>query len=79
MKLSEKLPSHDNLGEITFLEEEEETGDKIYYRPCLTRWSDKEIKDYETATNDLCWFGWVIYGANPVFGVSAWLVKGEEI
>lgn len=79
MRLSEKLPSHENLGELTFLEEEEETGDKQYYRECLTRWSDNEMKKYETSANNQCWFGWVIFGKNPVFGVTAWLLKGEEI
>ena len=79
MKLSEKLPPHENLGELAFLKEEEETGDKLYYRPCLTRWSENEIKTYESNKDERCWFGWVVYGANPIFGVSAWLVKGDEI
>ena len=78
MKLSEKIPPHNNLGEITFLEEDDE-GDKLYYRECLTRWSDNEMKLYLSDKDERCWFGWVVTGASPIFGVSAWLLKGEEI
>ena len=77
MRLTEKLPPHDNLGELVFLEEDEE-GDKIYYRQCLKHWSKNEIKKYEEA-NKCIGFFWQVKGPRPIFGVSAWLLKGEEI
>ena len=53
MKLSEKIPSHDYLGEIAFLEEDDD-GDKLYYRECLTRWSDNEMKLYLSDKDERC-------------------------
>ena len=73
-----KLPPHDGLGDIVLQEAEEETGDIPFYRPCLYRWSKEAQKEYE-AENDLAWFGWCVYGANPVYGVSAWIVVGDEV
>ena len=32
---------------------------------------------YETK-NDRSNFGWCVYGANPVYGVMAWIVKEME-
>tara|TARA_R110000751_G_scaffold10899_1_gene39504 strand:- start:395 stop:631 length:237 start_codon:yes stop_codon:yes gene_type:complete len=78
MKLSIKLPEHENLGELTFLEEDGE-GHKIYYRGCLTRWSKEEQDEYEDANRFCNGFYWQTYGMNPIFGVSAWLLKGEKI
>ena len=77
MKLSSKLPEHENLGELTFLEEED--GDRMYYRECLTRWSKEEQKEYEVANEYCCGFYWQVNGIYPIFGVSAWLLEGEEI
>ena len=77
MKLSDKLPAHENLGELTFLEEDDE-GDKMYYRECLTRWSKEEQLVYEKENDKVCGFHFQVYGAYPIFGVSAWLLKGEE-
>jgi hypothetical protein len=72
-----KLPPHEGLGEIVLLEAEEETGDISFYRPCLYRWSAEEMSAYETK-NDRSNFGWCVYGANPVYGVLAWIVKEDE-
>tara|TARA_R110000868_G_scaffold144758_5_gene364142 strand:+ start:12246 stop:12482 length:237 start_codon:yes stop_codon:yes gene_type:complete len=78
LKLSSKLPEHENLGELIFLEEDNE-GDKLYYRECLTLWSKEEQLAYEKENDRTCGFHWQVYGMNPIFGVSAWLLKGEEI
>lgn len=77
MKLSLKLPEHENLGELTF--SEEDNGDKLYYRECLGRWSKEEQLAYSESNPRTCGFHWQSYGMNPIFGVSAWLLKGEEI
>lgn len=72
-----KLPPHDGLGNIV-LDEADEEGDISFYRPCLYRWSDEEQKAY-TDENDKADFGWCVTGANPVYGVYAWiLARGEE-
>jgi hypothetical protein len=76
MKLSLKLPEHENLGDLTFKEEDE--GDKLYYRKCLTRWSKEEQLAYTKENDKVCGFHWQVYGEYPIFGVSAWLLKGEE-
>ena len=77
MKLSEKIPEHEYLGDLTFLEEED--GDRFYYRPCVGLWSKEEQKEYEDANEYCCGFHWQVNGMNPIFGVGAWLLKGEEI
>jgi hypothetical protein len=71
-----KLPPHEGLGDIV-LQDADENGDIPFYRPCLYRWSKKEMAKYE-AENDRSYFGWCVYGANPVYGVSAWIVKEES-
>tara|TARA_B100000886_G_C20280950_1_gene431151 strand:- start:493 stop:735 length:243 start_codon:yes stop_codon:yes gene_type:complete len=72
-----KLPPHEGLGDIVLQEAEEETGDIPFYRPCLYRWTKEEIAEYE-AKNDKSYFGWCVYGATPIYGVSAWIIKGSE-
>jgi len=70
-----KLPKHDGLGDIV-LQEPDEDGDVSFYRQCLHRWSKEAQKEYE-AENDKVYFGWCVTGANPIFGVSAWIVKED--
>ena len=69
-----KLPTHDGLGDIVLQEAEEGTGDIPFYRPCLYRWSKEAQKAYETE-NDRAFFCFAVTGANPVYGVTAWIVK----
>jgi len=72
-----KLPPHDGLGDIV-LQEADEDGDIPFYRPCLYRWSKDEMAAYE-AENDKAFFCFAVSGANPVYGVTAWVVaRGEE-
>jgi hypothetical protein len=70
-EIEKKLPAHEGLGDIVIQEPDKE-GDIVIYRPCLYRWSKEEQKVYETK-NDKSYFGWCVYGANPVFGVSVWI------
>lgn len=70
-----KLPPHEGLGEIV-LQEADEDGDILFYRPCLYRWSKEEQEKY-VRENDGSQFGWCVYGANPVYGVTAWIVGDE--
>ena len=76
MKQLNKLPPHDGLGDIV-IEEPDEEGDISFYRPCLYRWSEEAQKEYE-AENDKANFGWCVTGANPVWGVYAWILAGDE-
>tara|TARA_R110000822_G_scaffold65150_5_gene159602 strand:+ start:2762 stop:3001 length:240 start_codon:yes stop_codon:yes gene_type:complete len=71
-----KLPPHNGLGNIV-MDEPDEEGDISFYRPCLYRWSEEAQKEYE-AENDKANFGWCVTGANPVWGVYAWIV-GDEV
>lgn len=48
------------------------------FSKCLYRWTKEEIAEYE-AENDRSHFGWCVYGANPIYGVSAWIVKELEV
>lgn len=59
------------------MDEPDEEGDISFYRPCLYRWSEEAQKEYE-AENDKANFGWCVTGANPVWGVYAWIV-GDEV
>jgi hypothetical protein len=68
-----KLPPHEGLGDIV-LQEADDEGDIPFYRPCLYRWSDEEQKAY-TDENDKADFGWCVRGANPVWGVYAWILE----
>ena len=75
--MNKKLPEHTGLGDIVFTEPEEGTGDIMFYRPCLYRWSEKSQEEYE-AENDRSHFGWCVYGANPIYGAMAWIVKEQQ-
>ncbi len=70
-----KLPPHDGLGDIV-LQESDEDGDIPFYRPCLYRWSKEDMEAYE-AENNKAFFCFAVTGANPIFGVNAWIIKGE--
>tara|TARA_R110002051_G_scaffold177478_4_gene247343 strand:- start:388 stop:801 length:414 start_codon:yes stop_codon:yes gene_type:complete len=82
--ISNKLPKHPLLGELTFLEEDNE-GNKLYYRECLTLWSKEEQKAYEVANKCCSPFYGFIHSmgdfANrtntPIFGISAWQYADE--
>ena len=73
-----KLPPHEGLGDIVFQEAEKETGDIPFYRPCLYRWSKEEQEKYEEE-NERSFFCWCVKGANPIYGVMAWIVKEMEV
>ena len=42
----------------------------------LYRWSKEDMEAYE-AENNKAFFCFAVTGANPIFGVNAWIIKGE--
>ena len=69
-RMREVLPDHDGLGNIV-IDEADEDGNVSVYRPCLYYWSQEEMNDYEKQSEGN--FGWCVTGANPVWGVYAWM------
>jgi hypothetical protein len=75
-ELANKLPPHDGLGDIV-IQDPDEDGYILFYRPCLYRLDKEEIKAYE-AENDSSYFGWCVKGANHIYGAMAWMKESDE-
>jgi len=71
----DNIPPHSGLGELTISSMDKEGYIKIY-RPCLYRWSEEQMEEYELL-NDKCFFGWCVYGEEPIYGVMTF-IKGED-
>ena len=73
--ISKLLPYEEGLGEIVIKETDEDGWIEIY-RPAEKYWSEKEQARYEEE-NEGTYFGWCVYGANPIFGVSTWILEDK--